>query len=302
MTHALKATVFASSVIGALALVAVLSTPRVAATFPSGSPGGFAGNNLDVDSLGNNVVRTCNDRGCHQSFELNSGTGGVSLSVPSGVEPGETVAVTVTVDNTTPPADGSATGRRQGFEVAARDPGNVGAGTFTITDASTSRLLFGGDPGVTHSISGTTVSSWSFDWTAPAAPGPVTFYAAGNAANGDGFKAGDYIYTTTATVLVGGTAGAEAPRAEARLTLSAPHPNPVRTGRTAVRLTLPEAGPAVVRVVDGRGRTVRRVLDERLGDGARDVVIRTDDLAPGLYFIVAEAAGRTSVQPVSVVR
>lgn len=43
--------------------------------------------------------------------------------------------------------------------------------------------------------------TWTFDWTAPAqGAGAVTFYAAGNAANGNGTNgAGDVIYTATAT-------------------------------------------------------------------------------------------------------
>ena len=38
--------------------------------------------------------------------------------------------------------------------------------------------------------------------------------------------AGDYIYTTTATVNVGSTAGEDAPDRAVRLALSAPHPEP----------------------------------------------------------------------------
>jgi hypothetical protein len=41
-------------------------------------------------------------------------------------------------------------------------------------------------------------------WTAPSNPGPadqtITFYVAGNAANGTGSSAGDYIYTSTQTI------------------------------------------------------------------------------------------------------
>lgn len=303
MTHALKATALASAAIGALALVAVLATPRVGATYPTGSPGGFAGSNVD-----DGVVRTCATSGCHDSYPLNSGTGGVSIDVPTGVQPGQTVTVTVTVNNTTTGAEGSETGPRQGFEAAVSDASGMSVGVLTITDAAHTRKTFGGDPTITQTIGGTTVSSWTFDWTAPDAPAEVTFYAAGNAANGGSLPgqgnnaSGDYIYTTTAPVLVNTTATDDAPHAQARLTLSAPHPNPVRTGATAVRLTLPEAGPVRVRLVDGRGRTVRRVLDERRAGGASDVLVRTDELAPGLYFVVAEAAGRRTVQPVSVVR
>ncbi|MBP8137654.1 MAG: hypothetical protein KAY61_05565, partial [Candidatus Eisenbacteria bacterium] len=44
--------------------------------------------------------------------------------------------------------------------------------------------------------------TWSFDWTAPSSPaGSVTFYAAGNAANGSEEPSGDWIFTTSATAL-----------------------------------------------------------------------------------------------------
>src|SRR5262249_59953992 len=43
--------------------------------------------------------------------------------------------------------------------------------------------------------------SWVFTWTAPATSvGRVTFYAAGNAANGNGGTSGDFIYTTSVSI------------------------------------------------------------------------------------------------------
>ena len=56
----------------------------------------------------------------------------------------------------------------------------------------TSAGTFAGTPGPT---------SWQYQWTAPAASvASVTFYAAGNAANGTGNTSGDYIYTQSAIV------------------------------------------------------------------------------------------------------
>ena len=40
--------------------------------------------------------------------------------------------------------------------------------------------------------------TWQFDWTVPdPAVGTITFYAAGNAANGNGSTSGDYIYSVS---------------------------------------------------------------------------------------------------------
>lgn len=297
-----RATALALVSVAGLALAAVLGTPRPAATYPFGAPGGFAGDFSDEG-----VVRTCAVGGCHSSYAPNSGTGSVSIDVPSGVLPGQTVPVTVSVVNTTAPAPGSVV--RQGFESIARDATGAISGTSTITDAAATRFALGSDPYVTHTTSGTTRTSWTYNWTAPDAPASVTFYAAGNAANGGDLPeepgntaAGDYIYTTTRAVTVGPSSADDGPSRAEALTLGAPHPNPVRAGVAVVRLTLAEADAVRVRIVDGRGRTVRRVADERRPAGESAVVVRTAGLAPGLYFVVAETASGRSVQPLSVVR
>ena len=216
MTRTLRATA------AVVALAVVLGTPGVASTYPSGSPGGYSGDNHNSDGS----AQTCTT--CHTSFALNSGTGGVSVDVPSSVAPGQTVAVTVTVTNATPPASGAMP--RQGFETAARDASGALTGTFAITDASTTRTTFGADRSVTHNASGSTHSSWTFDWTAPDAPATVTFYTAGNAANGDGSSDGDHIYATTQTVIVGTTAAGRAAgrRGAAGPLGAAPEPGPRR--------------------------------------------------------------------------
>ncbi len=302
MPRFLRALALPATVAG-LALATVLAAPRPAATYPSGSPGGFDGSNVD-----DGVVRTCATSGCHDSYALNSGTGGVTVTVPSAVQPGQTVPVTVTVTNTTTEAPGSVTGRRQGFEVAAKTADGETAGVSTITDAAHTRLTGGGSPSVTHNTGGSHELSWTFNWTAPNAPATVTFTAAGNAGNGGDLNgsgnnsSGDYIYTTRQTVTVGSVAAGEAPTRELRLALSAPHPNPVRTGAAALRLTLPAAGAVRVRILDGQGRTVRTIETAPRGAGESDLVVRTDGLAPGLYFVTVDAGGRRAVQPLSVAR
>ena len=301
MTPTLRTTVFASVSAALLGAALVLGAPRGAATSPSGSPGGFAGDGVETDG----TVRTCTS--CHSSFALNSGTGGVTVDVPSGVAPGQTVPVTVTVTNTTALADGAAA-LRQGFEASARMPDGTLAGTFAVTDAAVTRLTFGAEKTVTQTTSGATRTSWTFDWTAPATPTAVTFYAAGNAANGGDGPSGDYIYTATRRVVVGTTAGeaaaGEAPARGPGVVLSAPHPNPVRGGAATLRLVLGHASAVRVSLVDGRGRTVWTQADLHRGAGENRVVVPTAGLAPGLYFVVAERVdgGDRTVRPLSVVR
>ena len=285
--------------LGALVAVgAVLAAPYAAHSYPQGAPSGSAGN----------FGFTCASSGCHDSFELNSGTGSVAIDAPDVVAPGETVTITVTVDNTTPPAPGAQP--VQGFEAAVRDlstgaTGGVATGTLTLTDPDATRYPVGDSQGeyVTHTVIGQEQTSWSFDWTAPAEGGSATIYAAGNAANGNAGGgsggSGDYVYTTTREVAI--STDGEAGPAEAAIELSAPRPNPARSSASAV-LSLPAAAAVVARLVDGRGRTVREIARAERRAGEQPVAFRVDGLAPGTYFLVVEADGARRTQPVVVAR
>ncbi len=73
-------------------------------------------------------------------------------------------------------------------------------------DGNTRVQTAGGVQYVTHSLNGTrngTIGGVTFelDWTSPATDmGPVTLYAAANAANGNNQDSGDRIYTTSASI------------------------------------------------------------------------------------------------------
>src|SRR3990167_8194730 len=126
--------------------------------YSSGPPDGRTGS--PADSL-----QTCNDTGCHNNYALNSSTA------------------------------------KHGFELSALDTNNNHVGTFSSVDGDGNTQTNNGDY-IKHTSAGSSQSgnaSWNVNWTAPAdGEGVVTFYAAGNEANGDGTNQGDYIYTTTA--------------------------------------------------------------------------------------------------------
>lgn len=57
------------------------------------------------------------------------------------------------------------------------------------------------DKYIENTLKGTKKQSWKLKWTAPGdATGPITFYAAGCEANGDGIATDDYVYTATAKI------------------------------------------------------------------------------------------------------
>jgi len=147
---------------------------------------------------------TCASGSCHNSFALNSGTGSVAISVVGLINgnmyvPGQTYQVSVTV-------------QQQGiglfgFGVEALQASGANAGTWTA--ASDSHILNATVSGnsratvahIDNSGFNSNTRTWSFSWTAPVNEIPVTMYAAGNAANGTGSTGGDYIYTTSLSLM-----------------------------------------------------------------------------------------------------
>lgn len=188
-----KRTRFISAWLAGMLIPAILSAhsagppPRV-----TGAPG---------DSAGACTV-------CHSGTALNAGGGKVEILLPSGpvYTPGVKQHIQVRVSD---PAQ-----RRWGFEFTARlnsDLANGQAGSLASTDSFTQSFCEDGSPTpcasnttvqfICHTADGTRNGTtggamFEFDWTPPAAAaGAVTFYVAGNAANGNGALTGDHIYT-----------------------------------------------------------------------------------------------------------
>lgn len=140
---------------------------------------------------------------CHTGADLNSGNGNTIITgVPDTYSPSQVVTITLTVNHPN--------GFLYGFQVTALDSMNHPAGSLAVTDATNTQKITGDVSGETreyieHTMDGASPiefdrRSWTFTWTAPSSGvGPVTFYAAGNGANGDGDNTGDYIYTTQVT-------------------------------------------------------------------------------------------------------
>lgn len=174
------------SVYSIFAFLLILSG-NTAYGFLSGPIAGRTGAPNDIcDSL------TCNSDACHTSYGLNTGRAVFSIIIPSTYEKGKTTDILITFDN-------SNTGLH-GFEITAMDAANTKVGTFTSTSETTQTEPYKSQYAA-HTVIGTAENGWTIQWTAPAEKlsDPVTFYAAGNEANGDGTSLGDFIYTATAT-------------------------------------------------------------------------------------------------------
>ncbi len=134
---------------------------------------------------------------CHAGNTLNAGGGSLMLEVPETYLPGEVYSIIVKL---------SRSGQsRWGFEMTALNSNGARAGTFAKIDPFTQVSEMNSKQYVQHTLVGTAPDrrnaiAWVFNWTAPSTDvGPITFYAAGNAANNNGGPAGDYIYIEDAT-------------------------------------------------------------------------------------------------------
>ncbi|GBC81302.1 hypothetical protein HRbin10_00410 [bacterium HR10] len=141
---------------------------------------------------------------CHDSFgeETDRGPGELKLEHPARYELGQTLPVTVRLEH--------AGQRRWGFQLTALATNTLEpAGEFVLTDPAHTQIVTGptGRLYVQHTRAGTFAgqpdrAQWIFAWRAPEHDvGPVTFYATGNAADGDGTRLGDWIYSAESTIV-----------------------------------------------------------------------------------------------------
>ena len=137
---------------------------------------------------------------CHSGV-ANSGDGGINVVgnfTGSIYVPGDTYELNVTINS------GSAASNKYGFMLAAMQ-GNSYLGTLQALN--TDCQVEPGGRWITHTISGnaggTSSKTYTFNWTAPAqGSGAVSFYVAGNAANGNGNTNGDNIYVLSNPLVV----------------------------------------------------------------------------------------------------
>lgn len=141
--------------------------------------------------------------------------GGLCTECHAGSAAGSSIAITAASGTTYTP------GRAQqitvritdaanvyGFQATARTADNQQAGAFTA-GAGMQVISAAGLQFIEHNTPSSN-STFTFEWTPPAsASGDITIYAAGNAANGDGFKTGDRIHSGSLTLTA---AGSQQPR------------------------------------------------------------------------------------------
>jgi hypothetical protein len=144
---------------------------------------------------------TCHDVGCHSGNPLNSGGGTLAISTTATYTPGDTLDVMVDL--------GQQGQLRWGFELTVLNSLGQPVGELILSEPTRTQSSVSGSGRqyVKHTTLGTdsgtldSAPGWTLTWVAPTVDsGAVTFYAAGNAANGSGTTLGDFIYTTSTIV------------------------------------------------------------------------------------------------------
>ena len=233
----------------------------------AGSPGGKTGAPGDA---------TCTQ--CH-SGSVQSGSGFNLVTLTSGGTPvteylpSTTYQVTVTM---------STNNTKNGFEIVALNPSNTMAGTFAITDATHTKTITSlGKTRVTHKLAGTSLTSWSFNWTSPATNvGTVTFYLATNQTNSDAGSTGDVIRTSQHPF--GTQAGIQetASKIETRIGYQA------STNSLNIQLDSKVDGSVFVNVVDLSGKSVFTEDVGTVSSGESAFSVRLDkELNSGIYLV-----------------
>ena len=240
---------------------------------------------------------------CHNSFALNSGPGSITLSSPDLVNwtyaPGETYSLELTIEQTGIGLFGMGLG--------VLDASGANAGQLIITDPGSTQLksavvLGNVRTNVVHTLNGgggLGSKTFTFAWTAPATDiGPVTFYYAGNAANGNGNDSGDRIYTGSQVVVPGSVGLAERMAGGA---LQA-YPNPAHNTVWLDLRSIP-SGRLTVELIDLQGRRVAVLLEEERPVGDRLEVVGGLERCPeGTYLLAWRTTTASGATPLVIAR
>jgi hypothetical protein len=150
-------------IIPTIIAVAIFFYPTISNSNSTGSPGGKTGSPTDAG----------NCKGCHTDAQTGQGAE-ITTNIPStGYTPGNTYTITAMLNL------GVGSGDPKGFEVTCEENAtNTKAGLFGASDPTNTQLKNNGTA-VTHTTTGNSMNTWSFNWVAPiAGTGDITFYGA----------------------------------------------------------------------------------------------------------------------------
>jgi hypothetical protein len=262
----------------ALIVVIAISLSTFTTTYsnPTGAPSGVSGSPGD----GN---QTCAQSGCHSGSTASVRPGMIISDIPAeGYIPGQTYTITITIEQ--------AGISRWGFQASAQDPAGAKIGSMVLTNTVQTRLTSSGKY-ITHTTSGTGGSTgsktWTFDWIAPnAGTGNFSFYASVMAANNNGGRTGDNVFTDELTVTESLSTGM--PLNSTEEIFFTVYPNPIIGESLHIRSNKPETKANSIKLYALSGALVLEYTRTLLGEIGSDLTIPLHNIEPGSYLIVVE--------------
>lgn len=258
-----------------IAALIIFNTGRVNSEIPF-PPAGNSG-----DPLTNN---SCARSGCHPS--------------PSNTPSANDLAINIGTTNPTTPLTSSfeyaggteyniaflpnAFTGRYGFQLIALDASDQMAGSFTVTNAATTKIVTAGGYQYMGHLNASSFKQWVFKWTAPAAStGPVTFYYAYNTADNNDQATGDVIYKGNVTINPEFNGVNDLSNTVADLKV---FPNPV-SSEFGLSFEAKENADMKADVYSLNGTLVKNLFDETIQTGSVNRIFNVNDLAAGVYMV-----------------
>ncbi|MCH8904377.1 MAG: T9SS type A sorting domain-containing protein, partial [Bacteroidetes bacterium] len=241
-------------------------------TYKAGAPSGHAGAPNDFSA------RTCAISTCHGgSAPLQNGW--ITSNVPSkGYRADSTYNITFKVI-----AGGKS---RFGYMGSPQDGMGNQMGSFTTLD-SKSQIRDAGKY-TTHTTLGTNSvdsAAWTVEWVAPTlGSGNVTMYAAFNAANNNGTKTGDVIYTSNLLIQEDTSALTFIANIEFDFQYNL-YPNP-SNGNIFLDFRTNKGGNITINLMNLQGQQVQTLMSEYRSGGHQTLSLSLEESIPeGMYFI-----------------
>ncbi len=220
----------------------------------------------------------CAESGCHGGGQINVGPGNITITssaVNNLYYTDSTYTITYTVNES---------GRTSfGFESVVLNGSLNPIGTFSIINSSNSFTTTGssGRIYVGHRYAGSN-NSWTVKWKAPSTlGGPVTFYACGNAANGNGSAdAADHIYKSTLTLNAAHAGIDDVETAKYHISV---YPNP-SVDRVSIDMLNPAHDKTTIELFDVNMKNIASVHPESSGDNLH-TSFDVSNFSAGVYFV-----------------
>lgn len=242
----------------------------------------------------------CAQSGCHTG-NLNAGSANLAINFSgsdNSYQAGQTYNMSVTINST---------GTRFGFEMTALNAAGQSVGNFTGSASNQTQASVGttgpaaGRQYIHHlgAANHGTSNTYTFTWTAPSDnQGDITFYASGNAANGNNGASGDKVYTNSRTISFNTGIGIEGPTGANSPISIVPNPS---NGNFSIAYSLTISDKLTGYIYDLNGALLKTIsFDEQTpGQYTQPIDLNSEQFTQGIYLLQIE--GTTARQTCKIV-